>query len=103
LHGVGETLSQRLGRCVRELRLERGMTQIQLCAEAGLFQTYLSNIERGVANPSLKVIESVAGALGVSVFELFDHVRSGRAPTAKGDGRRRPGRVRVDRRRRRGT
>lgn len=41
----------------------------------GFYQTYLSRIERGQANPTINAIEVVANALGMTVFELFDRVQ----------------------------
>lgn len=41
----------------------------------GFYQTYLSRIENGRANPTLNAIEVIANTLGLTVFELFDRVR----------------------------
>ena len=41
----------------------------------GFYQTYLSRVENGQANPTLNAIEVIANALGMTVFELFDRVR----------------------------
>ncbi len=43
--------------------------------KCGFYQTYLSRIERGQANPTLNAIEVIATALGMSVFDLFDAVK----------------------------
>ena len=59
------------GAHVRSLRLGRGMSQEEVAHLAGLHVTYLSGIERGVRNPSLKNIRKVAVALGVGVGKLF--------------------------------
>lgn len=59
------------GAHVRSLRLGRGMSQEEVAHLAGLHVTYLSGIERGVRNPSLKNIRRVAVALGVGVGDLF--------------------------------
>lgn len=56
---------------VRSLRLGLGLSQEEVAHRAGLHVTYLSGIERGVRNPSLKNIRRVAMALGVGVGELF--------------------------------
>lgn len=44
------------GRAVREARQEAGLTQEELCAQAGLTQSYLSSIEQGRGNPTLHLI-----------------------------------------------
>lgn len=73
--GVRRTLSQKFGKCVRELRLEAGLSQVEFGERCGFYQTYLSRIERGQANPSLNAMEVIAKALGLTIFELFDRVR----------------------------
>ena len=47
------------------------MSQEEVAHLTGLHVTYLSGIERGKRNPSLKNIRRVAVALGVGVEELF--------------------------------
>lgn len=70
------TLAERFGKCVRELRLEKGLSQVVLGEQCGFYQTYLSRIENGQANPTLNAIEVIANALGLTVFELFERVRT---------------------------
>jgi transcriptional regulator with XRE-family HTH domain len=60
---------------VRELRLETGMSQVVFGERCGFYQTYLSRVERGLANPTLNAIEVIANALGMTAFELFDRVK----------------------------
>ena len=52
-----------LGRAVREAREARGMTQESLAALAGLDRTYISGVERGVRNPTVRSLALVARAL----------------------------------------
>lgn len=52
------------------------MSQIEFAEKCGFYQTYLSRIETGKANPTLNALEVIAGALGLSVFELFDEIRT---------------------------
>jgi DNA-binding XRE family transcriptional regulator len=60
-----------VGRQIKALRLSRGMTQDVLAERCGIFRTYLSRIESGSANPTLVVIEALAGALEVNPSLLF--------------------------------
>ncbi len=39
--------------------------------EAGVHRTYVSDLERAARNPTIRVVESLAGALGVTVSELL--------------------------------
>lgn len=43
--------------------------------KCGFYQTYLSRVENGQANPTINAIEVIANAFGLTVFELFDRVR----------------------------
>jgi transcriptional regulator with XRE-family HTH domain len=60
-----------LGRRIRTLRTERGLTLTGLAARVGITRSFLSSVERGVAYPSLVVLRSIAAALEVPVFLLF--------------------------------
>ena len=68
-------LSQQFGSCVRSLRLQAGWSQVEFGEKCGFYQTYLSRIENGNANPSLNAMEVIANALGLTVFELFERVK----------------------------
>jgi transcriptional regulator with XRE-family HTH domain len=67
----GTTIVQRFGARVRRLRLERGVSQEAFAHAAGLDRTYVSGIERGVRNVSLRTVERVARSLEVSLGDLF--------------------------------
>jgi transcriptional regulator with XRE-family HTH domain len=59
--GAGETIGQRLKR----LRLERGLSQRELAAP-GVSYAYISRIEAGTRQPSVKALRKLAAKLGVS-------------------------------------
>ncbi|HEX5456109.1 MAG TPA: helix-turn-helix transcriptional regulator [Candidatus Saccharimonadales bacterium] len=61
---------QKLGKKVRQLRLELGFSQEKLGEITGLDRTYISKIERGKSNPSLRNIEKIAKALKVKVSKI---------------------------------
>lgn len=63
---------QYFGSRVKQLRLAKGISQEELGALANLDRTYISGIERGKRNVSLKNILQIATALGVTPSELFD-------------------------------
>ncbi|WP_182547935.1 helix-turn-helix domain-containing protein [Phyllobacterium myrsinacearum] len=54
-----------VGRNVRRIREERGLSQEKLAFETELHRTYISGVERGVRNPTVLVIDRLAKALGV--------------------------------------
>lgn len=66
-----DTIEKQFGERVRELRLARGLSQEELAFRASIHRTYLSGIERGKRNLSLKNIGAVAEALDVTLSELF--------------------------------
>jgi transcriptional regulator with XRE-family HTH domain len=61
---------QKLGKILRELRLEAGLSQETLGERTGLDRTYISGVERGVRNPALRNIDKLAKALKVKVSDL---------------------------------
>lgn len=65
-------LARQLGACIRALRQGIGLSQVEFGERCGFYQTYLSRIENGNANPTLNALEVIANALGLTVFELFD-------------------------------
>jgi transcriptional regulator with XRE-family HTH domain len=62
----------RMGRRIRELRRERGLTQEQLGERAHLSYKFIGEIERGVANPTVATLISISEALNVDVAHLFE-------------------------------
>jgi transcriptional regulator with XRE-family HTH domain len=61
----------RFGIRLREIRLQKGVSQERLAELAGLHRTYVSSVERGQRNVSLINIERLAKALKVSLAELM--------------------------------
>jgi transcriptional regulator with XRE-family HTH domain len=64
-------LVQLLGRNVRAARLARGLSQEQLAFEAEMKRSYLSDLERGTRNPSVRALGRLAQALGIEPPELL--------------------------------
>jgi transcriptional regulator with XRE-family HTH domain len=61
-----------LGSNVRHRRLARGLTLDQLAEASGVSPTMLSEIERSVKNPTVKLAYQVARALGCSLTDLLE-------------------------------
>lgn len=68
------TPEQAFARALREIRAERGVSQEALGFDAGYHRTYISMLERGKMNPSLRVMLSVAAVLKVPAAELIARV-----------------------------
>lgn len=60
-----------LGSRIRDLRRERGLTLRDLSSSTGLSTGLLSQVERGVTDPSLAALRRIARALEVPIFGLF--------------------------------
>jgi transcriptional regulator with XRE-family HTH domain len=60
-----------VGKNVRKIRQQRGITQEKLAFEAEIDLTYVGGIERGKRNPSLLVMARVAEALSVPLAKLL--------------------------------
>jgi transcriptional regulator with XRE-family HTH domain len=59
-----------IGRNVKRIRQEKGLTQEQLAELSGFSQQYLSGLEQGRRNPTIVSLYELATALGVSHMEL---------------------------------
>jgi transcriptional regulator with XRE-family HTH domain len=60
-----------LGKAVKARREELGLTQEELASEAGLHQRWISNIERGWRNPSLRSLQRLARGLSIQPSDLL--------------------------------
>ncbi len=71
-----ETLRRSVGSQIQTLRSDAGVSQRRLAIEANVDQGQLSRIERGLTEPSLAVLESIASALGAA-FSIRLHPTTG--------------------------
>jgi transcriptional regulator with XRE-family HTH domain len=60
----------KFGQNVKKIRLSQGLSQGKLAKKLGVDPTYISQIERGVGNMSLKKIDRLAKTLGVPIEKL---------------------------------
>jgi transcriptional regulator with XRE-family HTH domain len=60
-----------LGLRIKQLRAEYQLTQEELADRCGLFRTYMSRIESGLANPTLTVLHTLAKGLKIDIGELL--------------------------------
>ncbi len=74
--------SAQLGSAIRRLRTEHELTIEVLASKAGIHWTYLTGVERGRRNPTLKVIAAISDALEIEVSALM------RLAEAPGEGER---------------
>ena len=62
----------RLGRNARAARLALGLTQEEVAFRADLKRSYLSDLERGTRNPTVRALSRLAAALNVHPCSLLD-------------------------------
>jgi transcriptional regulator with XRE-family HTH domain len=63
--------STKLGRNLKRIRTQKGMSQGDIVRSLGVSRSYVSNIENGKTNPTLATITKLAGTLGVASNELL--------------------------------
>ena len=63
---------------VREIRLERGLSQEALADKAGLHRTAVSFVERALRSATLETVEKLAIALEVEASDLMPKIRAKR-------------------------
>jgi transcriptional regulator with XRE-family HTH domain len=80
-----------VARNIRRLRVARDLSQEVLAVDAGIDRTYVSRLERGLADPSVAVLEKLARALSSNIEEFFRAPRVGEAAPKPLKGGRRPG------------
>ena len=83
-----------IGRKLRTLREERGLSQRELASAAGISANAVSLIERNENSPSVATLQSLAMALNVKMGYFFDdemdnsilHVKAQKRPTLSSQG-----------------
>lgn len=70
------------GSRVRRVRLDAGLSQMEVAERGGLHFTWVSAVERGTRNPTLMTIVSLAEGLGIDPAELVSGLR--RTPPSDG-------------------
>lgn len=79
LHGDSrDEVRARLGANIRDLRVQRKLTQEALGEKAGLSHKFIGEVERGLGNPSIESVAAIAHALNADVADLFGATRTTR-------------------------
>lgn len=68
---VDPTSDELLGAGIRAERVRQGLTLTQVAEVSGLSPSALSQIERGVTDPSISSLRRIANALGVAFFQFL--------------------------------
>lgn len=65
------TFEQALGQVIAEQRRKLPLSQEALAHACGLHPTYISQLERGVKSPTVRVLRSIAEAFGMPTSKLL--------------------------------
>ncbi len=68
---MSKTILEKFGEQVRKERHQKGFSQEELAARAGVHRTYIGMIERAEKNITLENIEKVIKALGLKISDFF--------------------------------
>ncbi|GAB1540175.1 hypothetical protein NUACC21_28440 [Scytonema sp. NUACC21] len=63
-----------LGLEIQRRRTEKGWSQEYLAEMTGLHRTYISQLERGLKSPSVRVLSHISHALGIKMSEFLRSV-----------------------------
>ena len=64
---MSKSTAQKFGENMKKIRLEKGMSQGDICRSLGLDRAYISNVENGKQNLTISTMEKVAKALEVNI------------------------------------
>ena len=64
-------LKQKFGLVVRDLRIQKGVSQERLALDADIDRTYVGHIEKGARNVSIEIAEKLAIYFQIPISELF--------------------------------
>lgn len=64
-------ITVQFGRNLRAYRIQRQLSQEGLGEIAGLHRTYISGLERGIRNPSIRIVAQLAAALEIEPGDLL--------------------------------
>jgi transcriptional regulator with XRE-family HTH domain len=65
-------IRKQIGINIRKRRDALGLSQEALAHESGIHRTYISGLERGIRNPTVTIVQSIAVALDVSPSKLLE-------------------------------
>lgn len=64
-------ITEDLGKQIRDLRKETGLSQEKFALKIGMDRTYFASVEAGKRNIAIVNIKKIADGLGVTLSELF--------------------------------
>jgi len=80
-----DTLEGAFGSVLRQLRESKGLSQEELADQCSIHRTYVSQLERGLKSPTLRLIWQVCASLQVSPSALIADVQRRTEGSGNGD------------------
>ncbi len=74
---INKDILKRLGQQIRDLRLEKSISQEELAAIAGVNRTYIGMVERGEKNITILTLARLSEALGVNLTKIIKVIVNG--------------------------
>jgi transcriptional regulator with XRE-family HTH domain len=71
---VSSKIAARFGQRVRELRIKKGLSQVEMAHQFGIDRGHISEIETGKKNVCLPLLEVLSKGFGISVSELMRRI-----------------------------
>ena len=68
---INKDIIEKFGKRLKEIRLNKNISQEELGFKANLDRTYISSVERGKRNISLRNVEKLAIALEIDIVDFF--------------------------------
>ena len=69
-----------VGKKIKELRKQKKWSQEKLAAEAGISQSALSAIERGIKQPTVETLNNICNALNITLVDFFSKEKTELSP-----------------------
>ncbi|MEN5087986.1 helix-turn-helix transcriptional regulator [Sphingobacterium faecium] len=66
-------IREKIGKHIKSLRTDKGLTQEKLSYESNIDKTYISEVENGKRNISVVNLEKLITTLGSTVKDFFNH------------------------------
>lgn len=73
---ISMTVEKQLGMRIKYLRNKKKMSQETLALISGVNKNYLSNLERGSRNPTIRVLEKIARGLDINLETLLKGIET---------------------------
>ncbi|MBI3947149.1 MAG: helix-turn-helix transcriptional regulator [Armatimonadetes bacterium] len=81
------SLEAKVGAALRRFREQRGLTQEELAFRCNIHRTYVSQLERGLKSPTLRLLWGICACLDVAPSRFVASVESGdREGSSRGTG-----------------